>query len=70
MILRTGADLNQLGQGGKLSLRQFVGHERHEDRCMPLHGDTHEKTDLVLHHIGCGHFSPGISHTPFSSDPL
>lgn len=54
MVLRAGADLHQLGQRGKLGLRQVVGHQRHEDRGVPLHRHAQQKADLIVHEIrGC-----------------
>ena len=51
MILRTCPDFGQLGQRSELGLGQTADHPRCENGRVPLHGDPHEKADLVLHDI-------------------
>ena len=61
MVLRTGADLVQFGQGGKLRLRQPLDHSRVKYGRMTLHGNAHEKAGLIIKNvasfrrIGLGH---------------
>jgi hypothetical protein len=41
MVLRTGADLGELGERGELGLGQSLDHARGEDRGVALQGDAH-----------------------------
>jgi hypothetical protein len=51
MVLRTGADLVQLGERGELGLGQSLDHTRGEDRGVVLHGDAQQESDLIVEHI-------------------
>ena len=51
MILRTRANFVKLRKRGELSLGQALDHARGKDRCMALHGDTHEEAALLVEHI-------------------
>ena len=59
MVLRTRPDFGELGQRGELGLGQIADHARCENRSMPLHGDPHEKADLVFHDVVARGRGPG-----------
>ena len=78
IVLRTRANLVELGERGELRLREALDHARGEDRRMALHRNAHEEPDLIIKHIaifryvGLGYdfqfFTPQCFHGPLPTE--